>query len=289
MAAKGPPPAGGLTLFLVCAGNRVLPAIDLASDQSFITPPPVAIVRYQRGMSAMAIAFHMIWRDQIQAVSAIRQRHGEAAAFDYIVDEKLMNFAEAAEGRPAFARELPVSSPRFARSFLLLRCGPGYSALPIILKRIRPALPECSTRNKATPLAKASMMATGTATPTTILKMRKRSRDECSPFRRDKCASNFCVTCSSLSGSAQPEAAYLAAGTVSKLMSHAAREQPGKGRPAVPAVFADPARPYLRAGWRVVQTGETRERRRSRAVVARCLPGDRTFCTPPQVQLEAAR
>jgi hypothetical protein len=55
----------------------------------------------------MAIEFHMIWRDQIRAVSAIRQRHGEGAAFDYIVDEKLMNFAEAAEGRPEFARELP--------------------------------------------------------------------------------------------------------------------------------------------------------------------------------------
>jgi hypothetical protein len=55
----------------------------------------------------MAIEFHMIWRDQIRAVSAIRQRHGEEAAFDYIVDEKLMNFAEAAEERPEFARELP--------------------------------------------------------------------------------------------------------------------------------------------------------------------------------------
>jgi hypothetical protein len=55
----------------------------------------------------MVIEFHMIWRDQIRAVSAIRQRHGEEAAFDYIVDEKLMNFAEAAEGRPEFARELP--------------------------------------------------------------------------------------------------------------------------------------------------------------------------------------
>jgi hypothetical protein len=55
----------------------------------------------------MAIEFHMIWRDQIRAVSAIRQRHGEEAAFDYLVDEKLMNFAEAAEGRPEFARELP--------------------------------------------------------------------------------------------------------------------------------------------------------------------------------------
>ena len=55
----------------------------------------------------MTVEFHMIWRDQVGAVSAIRQQHGEEAAFDYIVDEKLLNFAEAAEERPAFARELP--------------------------------------------------------------------------------------------------------------------------------------------------------------------------------------
>ena len=55
----------------------------------------------------MTVEFHMIWRDQVRAVSAIRQQHGEEAAFDYIVAERLMNFAEAAEERPAFARELP--------------------------------------------------------------------------------------------------------------------------------------------------------------------------------------
>ena len=55
----------------------------------------------------MVIQFHLIWREQIAAVSAIRSRHGEEAAFDYIVDEKLMNYAEAAEDRPEFARELP--------------------------------------------------------------------------------------------------------------------------------------------------------------------------------------
>ncbi len=55
----------------------------------------------------MPIEFHLIWREQIRAVSAIRSRHGEEAAFDYIVDEKLMNYAEAAEERPEFSRELP--------------------------------------------------------------------------------------------------------------------------------------------------------------------------------------
>jgi hypothetical protein len=42
--------AGGLTQSLVCDGNRALPAIDLARYQSFITAPPMAIIRYQRGM-----------------------------------------------------------------------------------------------------------------------------------------------------------------------------------------------------------------------------------------------
>lgn len=55
----------------------------------------------------MVIQFHLIWREQIAAMSAIRSRHGEKAVFDYIVDEKLMNYAMAAEDRPEFARELP--------------------------------------------------------------------------------------------------------------------------------------------------------------------------------------
>ena len=65
----------------------------------------------------MAIEFHMIWQDQVQAVSAIRQRHGEEAAFDYIVDEKLMNFAEAADGLPEFAQGAAPFRRRDSRNF----------------------------------------------------------------------------------------------------------------------------------------------------------------------------
>src|SRR5271163_2881448 len=85
----------------------------------------------------MAIEFHMIWRDQIRAVSAIRQRHGEEAAFDYIVDEKLMNFAEAAEGRPESPVVLPqppqsssASRRRCNRRRLLRRAVVGLPILP---------------------------------------------------------------------------------------------------------------------------------------------------------------
>jgi hypothetical protein len=35
------------------------------------------------------------------------RRYGTKAAFDYLVAEKLFNFAEAASSHPAFARELP--------------------------------------------------------------------------------------------------------------------------------------------------------------------------------------
>jgi hypothetical protein len=73
----------------------------------------------------MAIQFHMIWREQIGAVAAIRSHHGEEAAFDYIVDEKLMNYAEAAEDRPEFAQELPrfVAAIRDAFSSDTMRYG----------------------------------------------------------------------------------------------------------------------------------------------------------------------
>ena len=141
----------------------------------------------------MAIEFHMIWRDQLQAVSAIRQRHGEEAAFDYIVDEKLMNFAEAAEGRPEFARELPRFVAAIRETFPAATMRSGLQRLAHYLERDK---------------ASTAEMAMGTATPTTILKMRKRSRDECCHFRRGKRASSFCVACSSPSSLAQPEAAY---------------------------------------------------------------------------------
>ena len=51
--------------------------------------------------------FHKIWTEQCEAARDIRLRYGPQAAFDYVVAEKLLNFAEAAARRPEFARELP--------------------------------------------------------------------------------------------------------------------------------------------------------------------------------------
>ena len=52
--------------------------------------------------------FHTIWREQCEAAKSIRERYGAENALDYLVDEKLMNFAGAAEQRPEFAAELPA-------------------------------------------------------------------------------------------------------------------------------------------------------------------------------------
>jgi hypothetical protein len=51
--------------------------------------------------------FHEIWVEQCDATHEIKLRYGVKAAFDYLVVEKLLNFADAAASRPEFARELP--------------------------------------------------------------------------------------------------------------------------------------------------------------------------------------
>jgi hypothetical protein len=63
---------------------------------------------------------HNIWIEQCEAAQTIKARFGLTAAFDYLVGEKLMSFANAASRHPDFARELPrfVSAVRrmFARA-----------------------------------------------------------------------------------------------------------------------------------------------------------------------------
>ena len=50
---------------------------------------------------------HHIWIEQCEAAQMIKTRFGLTAAFDYLVGEKLINFAGAASRHPDFARELP--------------------------------------------------------------------------------------------------------------------------------------------------------------------------------------
>jgi len=58
--------------------------------------------------SAMSrIQFHKIWVQQYRATRGIKRRFGVKSALEYLLGEKLMNFANAAEQHPEFAAELP--------------------------------------------------------------------------------------------------------------------------------------------------------------------------------------
>ena len=61
--------------------------------------------RYSSGMSR--VQFHKIWVQQCRATRGIKRRFGVKSALDYLIGEKLMSFADAAEQHPEFATELP--------------------------------------------------------------------------------------------------------------------------------------------------------------------------------------
>ena len=60
---------------------------------------------------------HEIWIEQCEAARMINERYGLKAAFDYIVGEKLINYAEAASQYPQFARSLPQFVSAVRRMF----------------------------------------------------------------------------------------------------------------------------------------------------------------------------
>jgi hypothetical protein len=60
---------------------------------------------------------HKIWIEQCEAAQTVRARFGFKAAFDYIVGEKLINFAAAASQHRAFAQELPRFISEVRRMF----------------------------------------------------------------------------------------------------------------------------------------------------------------------------
>ncbi len=63
------------------------------------------------------IRWHEIWKDQCDAAESIRFQFGVESAFDYVVGEKLLNFAEAAEEHPEFAQALPQFVSELRRMF----------------------------------------------------------------------------------------------------------------------------------------------------------------------------
>src|ERR1035438_3543491 len=60
---------------------------------------------------------HEIWIEQCEAARTIKTRYGLKAAFDYVVGEKLINFASAASQHPEVARELPRFVSEVRRMF----------------------------------------------------------------------------------------------------------------------------------------------------------------------------
>ena len=60
---------------------------------------------------------HEIWIEQCDAAQDIKLRYGLKAAFDYLIAEKLLNYASAAAQHPEFARELPRFVSRVRRMF----------------------------------------------------------------------------------------------------------------------------------------------------------------------------
>jgi hypothetical protein len=51
--------------------------------------------------------FQDIWKEQCEAAREVRQRHGVVSALDYLIGEKLLDYAEMAVTRPELAPELP--------------------------------------------------------------------------------------------------------------------------------------------------------------------------------------
>ena len=50
---------------------------------------------------------YMKWLEQCRVTETIIERYGLKSAFDYLVSEKLLDFARAAEREPELARQLP--------------------------------------------------------------------------------------------------------------------------------------------------------------------------------------
>ncbi len=54
-----------------------------------------------------AMDYHKIWQEECEASRTIRERFGIKNALDYLVGEKLLDFAKEADRSPEFASELP--------------------------------------------------------------------------------------------------------------------------------------------------------------------------------------
>jgi hypothetical protein len=65
----------------------------------------------------MGMRFERIWVQQCRATRRIRRQFGAKSSLDYLIGEKLIRFAEAAEQHPEFAKELPRFLAAIWRTF----------------------------------------------------------------------------------------------------------------------------------------------------------------------------
>jgi hypothetical protein len=68
-------------------------------------------------MASNEIQFHKIWSEQCDATKEIHDLFGLQRALDYLIGEKLFNFAAVAEREPEFAAELPLFVAEIHRIF----------------------------------------------------------------------------------------------------------------------------------------------------------------------------
>lgn len=111
----------------------------------------------------MSIRFEKIWVQQCKATKGIKRRFGVKSALDYLIREKLLNFAEAAEQRPEFARELPRFLAEVWRIFNQYEIA-GYvaSLKPRQRKRLHGLLYlRCPTPGRATARVESGAGSTG--------------------------------------------------------------------------------------------------------------------------------
>ena len=80
--------------------------------------------------------------EQCEASVTIRARFGLRSAFNYLVLEKLMNFAEAAKRHPEFARELPSFVVSVRALFTI-----GELRAEFVRTELEPAQPDLGTVN----------------------------------------------------------------------------------------------------------------------------------------------
>jgi len=82
------------------------------------------------------VRFEKVWTEQCRATRVIKRRFGVRSALDYLIGEKLVSFADAAEQHPEFSQELPRFLAATWRTFNEFEIA-GYVASQRPARRVR--------------------------------------------------------------------------------------------------------------------------------------------------------